>query len=109
MQDVMVRSLREECLHLERLFRSQGAARFPEQLAECRSLVEKLYGAGVMGGNSSDAAVLLVQLRSQVATNFTYLECGQTPLKDSWSRSLLSAKLKRYRLDAIMSRRLDFQ
>ena len=48
MQDVMVRSLREECLHLERLFRSQGAARFPEQLAECRSLVEKLYGAGVM-------------------------------------------------------------
>ncbi|CAE7941063.1 unnamed protein product [Symbiodinium necroappetens] len=76
MQDVMVRSLREECLHLERLFRPQGTARFPEQLAECRS---------------------------QVATNFTYLECGQTALKDSWSRSLLSAKLKRYRLDAIMS------
>eukprot|EP00439_Symbiodinium_sp_Y106_P047531 s3310_g6.t1 len=69
MQDVMLRSLREECSHLD-------ATRFPEQLAECRS---------------------------QVATNFTYLECGQTALKDAWSRRLLSAKLKRYRLDAIMS------
>ncbi|CAE6922478.1 unnamed protein product [Symbiodinium sp. CCMP2456] len=69
MQDVMVRSLREECSHLD-------AAGFPEQLAECRS---------------------------QVATNFTYLECGQTALKDSWSQRLLSAKLKRYRLDAVMS------
>ncbi|CAE7444399.1 unnamed protein product [Symbiodinium sp. CCMP2592] len=72
MQDVMVRSLREECSKLD----LDAATRFPEQLAECRS---------------------------QVATNFTYLECGQTELKDAWSRRLLSAKLKRYRLDAIMS------